>query len=225
LISRAVDEAATIAVAAGADENTFYGLGGYGDLLASMALIDRPEVVLGRELANGVGLAEAREKARLRVEAVELVPRVVAFAKLNGVDCPIMNAIAAILDGRVRVGPGGCLGATSEVVAEELTKLGFVPMHLIRARAAAAATGAAASSSSSSSAAEDSSSTSEGGFGYLLSMPIQSLTAERHASLQLQAVNNRARLEAVAKATEKDMWLEDLERLEKAVKGMGVFED
>jgi len=133
--------------------------------------------------------------------------------------------IAAILDGRVRVGPGGGLGATSEVVAEELTKLGFVPMHLIRARAAAAATGAAASSSSSSSAAEDSSSTSEGGFGYLLSMPIQSLTAERHASLQLQAVNNRARLEAVAKATEKDMWLEDLERLEKAVKGMGVFED
>lgn len=105
LISRAVDEAATIAVAAGADENTFYGLGGYGDLLASMALVDRPEVVLGRELANGVGLAEAREKARLRVEAVELVPRVVAFAKLNGVDCPIMNAIAAILDGSADSAP------------------------------------------------------------------------------------------------------------------------
>lgn len=101
LISRAVDEAASIAVAAGADERTFYGLAGYGDLLASMALEDRPEVVLGRELAQGASLEEARDRAWLRIEAVELVPRVEAFAKLHGVRCEVLNAIGRILDGSV----------------------------------------------------------------------------------------------------------------------------
>jgi glycerol-3-phosphate dehydrogenase (NAD(P)+) len=98
LISRAVDEAATIAVAAGAEEKTFYGLGGYGDLLASMALTDRPEVVLGRELARGAKLEEARLRARLRVEAIDLVPRVAAFARSRGVSCPVLDAIGKILE-------------------------------------------------------------------------------------------------------------------------------
>lgn len=99
LISRAVDEAAAIAVAAGAEERTFYGLGGYGDLLASMALADRPEVVLGRELARGASLDEARAKATLRVEAIDLVPRVASFARARGVKSAILGAIGAILDG------------------------------------------------------------------------------------------------------------------------------
>jgi glycerol-3-phosphate dehydrogenase (NAD(P)+) len=98
LISRAADEAASIVVAAGADEHTFYGLGGYGDLLASMALADRPEVVLGRELARGATLDEARVRARLRVEAIDLVPRVAAFARERGVTADILSTIAAMLD-------------------------------------------------------------------------------------------------------------------------------
>lgn len=101
LISRAVDEAATIAAAAGAHERTFYGLGGYGDLLASMALPDRPEVVLGRELANGASLEAAQHAAKLRIEAVELVPRMVRFAQKRQVGCGIFTALADILQGDV----------------------------------------------------------------------------------------------------------------------------
>ena len=99
LLSRAASEANAIAVAAGADERTFYGLGGYGDLLASMALHDRPEVVLGRELAKGASLEEARERAALRVEAVELVPRITRFAQQRGVRCEIFRGLAPILGG------------------------------------------------------------------------------------------------------------------------------
>jgi len=99
LASRAADEAASVVVAAGADERTFYGLGGYGDLLASLALADRPEVVLGRELARGATLDEARARARLRVEAIDLVPRIAAFARERGVRADILGAIAAMLDG------------------------------------------------------------------------------------------------------------------------------
>ncbi len=99
LISRAVDEAAAIASAAGADPRTFYGLGGYGDLLASMALPDRPEVVVGRELASGASLEHAQKVARLRVEAVELVPRIARFAAREGLKCNIFFALADILRG------------------------------------------------------------------------------------------------------------------------------
>ncbi len=99
LISRAVDEAAGIAMAAGANERTCYGLGGYGDLLASMALPDRPDVVLGRELATGASLQQARERARLRIEAIELVPRVVRFARSRGVACEIFAALDGIVRG------------------------------------------------------------------------------------------------------------------------------
>lgn len=101
LVSRAVDEAAAIAKAAGAaDERTFYRLGGYGDLLASMSLPDRPEVVLGRELADGATLDEAQLAAKLRIEAIELVPRIARFAEANGVKCAIFSALAGVLEGK-----------------------------------------------------------------------------------------------------------------------------
>lgn len=81
LISRGVDEAARLAVAAGAEDRTMFGLGGYGDLLASIALADRPEVVLGMALARGASLEQAVAEAKLRVEAIDLIPRVAAFAR------------------------------------------------------------------------------------------------------------------------------------------------
>ena len=100
LISSAVQEAVAIAMAAGAEERTFYGLGGYGDLLASMALHDRPEVVLGRELAAGASLPQASKAAKLRIEAIELVPRIARFARSRTVPCPIFGALADILSGQ-----------------------------------------------------------------------------------------------------------------------------
>ncbi|WP_437674401.1 NAD(P)-binding domain-containing protein [Sorangium sp. So ce131] len=99
LISRAVDSAARIAVAAGAEERTVLGLGGYGDLLASIALEGRPEVLLGKALARGRTLDEAVAEARLRVEAIPLIPRIVAFAKERKVDGGVFEALDTILRG------------------------------------------------------------------------------------------------------------------------------
>jgi glycerol-3-phosphate dehydrogenase (NAD(P)+) len=99
LISRGVHDAGRLLAAAGGEEATIYGLGGYGDLLASIAHADRPEVVVGRALANGRALGEALGEAQLRVEAVELVPRLVAFARSQGLKAPAFDAIARILAG------------------------------------------------------------------------------------------------------------------------------
>ena len=99
LLARGVEEAAKLAAAAGADERTLLGLAGYGDLLASIALDRRPEVVVGRALARGRPLDEARAESPLRVEAVELVPRIVAFAAERGVRAPVFGTLEAVLGG------------------------------------------------------------------------------------------------------------------------------
>jgi glycerol-3-phosphate dehydrogenase (NAD(P)+) len=99
LISRGVDEAARIAAAAGADERTMFGLGGYGDLLASIALDDRPEVVLGRALGQGRSLDEAVTEAKLRVEAIGLIPRIARFASESRVPAATFDALSEIVQG------------------------------------------------------------------------------------------------------------------------------
>ena len=99
LISRAVHDAGRIASVAGAEEPTIYGLGGYGDLLASVAMANRPEVVIGRALAMGRTLDEAVLEAKFRVEAIALIPRLCVFAKTNGVQAPAFEGLARMLEG------------------------------------------------------------------------------------------------------------------------------
>jgi len=100
-LTRGLHEAARIAVAAGADERSLFGVAGVGDLLAAMSQYDRPECQLGAALAEGATLAEAQARSSLRVEAATLVPRVVAFAKEHRLDAAIFTAIEAVFSGRV----------------------------------------------------------------------------------------------------------------------------
>ena len=93
-VTRAVHEAARIAVAAGAEERTFLGLGGFGDLLASIAEEARPEVRLGEAVARGTSVEEAIAALGQRIEAIELAPRVAAFALQRKVNAPIFTAVA-----------------------------------------------------------------------------------------------------------------------------------
>jgi glycerol-3-phosphate dehydrogenase (NAD(P)+) len=101
LISRAVGEASRIAAAAGGEEKTLLGLAGYGDLLASIAQTERPEVLVGHALAKGLPPAEAAKAAELRVEALELIPRITRWAEAAGVRSPIFRALSAgVVEGK-----------------------------------------------------------------------------------------------------------------------------
>jgi glycerol-3-phosphate dehydrogenase (NAD(P)+) len=101
LIARAVGEASRIAAAAGGEEKTLLGLSGYGDLLASIAQAERPEVLVGQALARGLSPAQAAKAAELRVEAVELIPHVLAWAEAAGVRAPIFRALSTgVLGGK-----------------------------------------------------------------------------------------------------------------------------
>ncbi len=100
LISRAIGEASRLAAAAGGEERTLLGLAGYGDLLASITQSERPEVIVGTALARGQSRDEATKATQLRVEAVDLVPRVADWAEQNGVRAPIFRALSAGVQGR-----------------------------------------------------------------------------------------------------------------------------
>jgi glycerol-3-phosphate dehydrogenase (NAD(P)+) len=101
VITRGVEEAARLAAAAGGSERTLLGLAGYGDLLASIAQTDRPEVLLGEALAGGKTLEQALAQVSQRVEAVELTGRVAAWAEVRGIRAPVFGALArGILRGR-----------------------------------------------------------------------------------------------------------------------------
>ncbi len=92
-MTRSVNEAARIAVAAGGEDRTLLGLAGYGDLLAAIIQDDRPEIALGRALAAGKSTQEALAEVKVRVEAVELVPRILAWCERKDLRTPIFRAL------------------------------------------------------------------------------------------------------------------------------------
>ena len=54
----------------------------------------------------------------------------------------------------------------------------------------------------------------EGGYDYLLRMPIRSFTKEKVKNLQNDILSNQKILDNIIKTTEKDMWIKELDDLE-----------
>jgi glycerol-3-phosphate dehydrogenase (NAD(P)+) len=91
--TRAVHEVSRLAVEAGGERATLLDLAGLGDLLAALNQPGRPEVAFGRLLTEGVPLDEAKKRVPERIEALELVPRLHAWAEAHKVRTPIMRAL------------------------------------------------------------------------------------------------------------------------------------
>ena len=100
VISRSMDEASRIAAAAGGEARTLLGLAGYGDLLACIAQKERPEVKVGAALAKGTPLEKALGAAGTRVEAVDLIPKIVAWTEKRKVRAPIFAALSRLVGGQ-----------------------------------------------------------------------------------------------------------------------------
>ena len=100
LMTRGMHEAMKIGVAAGAEEHTFWGVAGFGDLMAAMGDMARPEVRFGEQLAAGDGAEHARHATETRIEAIDLVPRVVAFARDHGITTPVFSSVEQVLLGK-----------------------------------------------------------------------------------------------------------------------------
>jgi glycerol-3-phosphate dehydrogenase (NAD(P)+) len=99
--TRGLAEAARIGVALGADERTFHGLAGVGDLLSAAGGDERPELRLGRALAKGATLESAGREVGAYIEGVSIAERVSKFAAHAGVQAPITDAVAHMLSGEL----------------------------------------------------------------------------------------------------------------------------
>ncbi len=95
LITRGVQEASRIVAAAEGSPQTLLGLAGYGELLAAISQRNRPEVRLGSALARGLTIEQAARSLKSRVEAVEMLPRLVSWIKEHRVRAPIFMALAS----------------------------------------------------------------------------------------------------------------------------------
>ena len=101
LITRGLAEMTRLGVALGARAETFMGLSGLGDLvLTATGNLSRNRTV-GRLLAQGLPLARILAELGHVAEGVSTAPMVLRRAHALGVEMPITEAVAAVIDGRL----------------------------------------------------------------------------------------------------------------------------
>ena len=98
IITRGLKEIIDLGKSMGAEEKTFYGLSGLGDLNLSCNSRKSRNMNLGYELANGRNITTILQDSKLS-EGVHSCDAICAIGKKNGVELPICNAIQKILNG------------------------------------------------------------------------------------------------------------------------------
>lgn len=99
LISRGLAETARLGRAMGADQATFAGLAGMGDLNLTATSTTSRNFRLGFLMGQGKTLSEAGAEIEGVVEGVASAQAVVALAGRYGIEMPIASAVAAIVEG------------------------------------------------------------------------------------------------------------------------------
>ncbi|HEX3831868.1 MAG TPA: 1-acyl-sn-glycerol-3-phosphate acyltransferase [Solirubrobacteraceae bacterium] len=94
-------EVDALARARGGRPETFAGLAGAGDLVASVVSSDSSHRRAGELLAEGVSVAEISRALGQGAEAVESVPLLATAAREARLDAPALDGLAALLDGRI----------------------------------------------------------------------------------------------------------------------------
>lgn len=101
VITRGLAETARLGVAIGADPVTFMGLAGMGDLVATCSSPLSRNRTFGEKLGEGMSVDEIMAQTRQVAEGVKSCQSVVELAKLNGVEMPIVEHVAALVAGEM----------------------------------------------------------------------------------------------------------------------------
>ncbi|MGB5697583.1 MAG: NAD(P)-binding domain-containing protein [Polyangiales bacterium] len=101
LATRGIVEVSRIGQTLGARESTFLGLAGLGDLIAAVAGDHRPELRLGRALAQGANLTNAIGEAGAYIEGIEVARHLMEHAQRLGLETPISSTFVAVSEGRM----------------------------------------------------------------------------------------------------------------------------
>jgi len=107
LVTRACAEMNVLAVAMGARAHTMAGLAGIGDLMLTCLGGASRNKAVGARIGKGESLADILESRKRTLEGVAegvaTAPAAEKLARRCGVEAPITEAVASVLDGRVQV--------------------------------------------------------------------------------------------------------------------------
>ncbi|MEK7426988.1 MAG: NAD(P)H-dependent glycerol-3-phosphate dehydrogenase [Actinomycetota bacterium] len=96
LITRGLSEMARLGVALGAQANTFAGMAGMGDLIATCSSRQSRNNMVGIQLGQGRSIADIIASTNQVAEGVRSSPSVLALARRYGVEMPITEQIVAV---------------------------------------------------------------------------------------------------------------------------------
>jgi len=97
LVTRANMEISRLGVRLGARAETFWGLGGIGDLMLTCFGSLSRNFQLGRKIAQGLSLAEAEKSTPMVAEGVETTKAVDRLARELDIDMPISHSVYQVL--------------------------------------------------------------------------------------------------------------------------------
>lgn len=118
LITRGLAEIARLGTALGADQHTFSGLAGMGDLVASCSSPLARNRALGEKLGRGMPLAEVLASTTQTVEGVKSSESVLQLARQHGVEMPITEVIAGVMHHGLEIGEAVLLLASRSAKPE-----------------------------------------------------------------------------------------------------------
>jgi glycerol-3-phosphate dehydrogenase (NAD(P)+) len=117
LITRGLAEIARLGASLGADQHTFAGLAGLGDLVATCSSPLSRNRTFGEMLGRGVPLAEV-EATQQRAEGVKSCQPVLELARRHGVEMPITEVIVAVIHDGLDIGQAAVMLASRSAKPE-----------------------------------------------------------------------------------------------------------
>lgn len=118
LLTRSLAELSRLGVALGGRPETFAGLAGMGDLIATCSSAKSRNHHVGYRLAQGKTLDEIVAEMKMVAEGVKTTESVLGLAERAGVDMPIAMHVGMVLDGEITPREGVLSLMTREAKAE-----------------------------------------------------------------------------------------------------------
>jgi glycerol-3-phosphate dehydrogenase (NAD(P)+) len=112
LITRGLAEMARLGAALGADQHTFAGLAGMGDLVVTCSSPLSRNRTFGEKLGRGMTLAEVVATTRQVAEGVKSSQSILELARRHGVEMPITEVIGAVMHQGLEVSQAAMLLAS-----------------------------------------------------------------------------------------------------------------
>jgi glycerol-3-phosphate dehydrogenase (NAD(P)+) len=118
LITRGLAEIARLGAALGADQHTFAGLAGMGDLVATCSSPQSRNRTFGENLGRGLALDAAAPSSSQVTEGVKSAEPVLELARAQGVEMPITEVVAGVTGGQIGIGEAAVLLASRSAKPE-----------------------------------------------------------------------------------------------------------